>query len=326
MASPVHTLAARSRSVVERFSVPRADADWAAYATAVDRAVRAGGYKVVVPAGDAEAFAVSARRDLISCTVPYASHGAVAAAFDKARLAETALNCGLSVPATGAVGLPAVVKARWHVSGRNESVVVRTESERARALATVDEAFVQEFVEGSLLSLAVVAEGSSRVVARVQQRASRVWPPEAGVSTRAETEPVDSSLASGVQALVSALGWTGLAQFQFLVPPDGVPRLIDCNGRLYGSLALALAAGVNLPSLWLSPPLTGCVDSRPGSTYQWLEGDLRRAVARRDPVDAARSLAYGVTANHSILSASDPLPAVAHVVDLARRAAARASR
>lgn len=324
MAGPVRTLAARSRSVVEHFWLPAAGADRAAYAAAVDRAVMAGGYEVVVPAGDAEAFAVSAWRDRISCTVPYASHGVVAAAFDKARLAETALECGLSVPGTDAVGLPAVVKARSHVSGRNESVVVRTESELEGALATADDPLVQEFVEGSLLSLSIVADGSSRVVARVQQRATRVWP-EAGVSTRAETEPVDPSLASGVQALVSALGWTGLAQFQFLVPSDGTPRLIDCNGRLYGSLALAVAAGVNLPSLWLSPPLTGYVDARPGCRYQWLEGDLRRAVARRDLIDAARSLAFGVTANHSILSAADPAPGFAHVVHLARRAATKAA-
>lgn len=327
MAACGPTLAARSRCVGAALTdLPRADDDLDRYAAAVDAAVRTHAFDVVVPAGDAEAFAVSVARDAISCDVPYPPHDSVATAFDKAALATVAESCGVAVPRSPAPGLPAVVKGRSHVAGRHEAVVVRTEADLDAATAALDDAVVQEFVDGALVSFAVVADRTSRIVARVQQQATRVWPVTAGVSTRAETVAIDPALAAAVERLVSALRWTGLAQFQFLVPADGVPRLIDCNGRLYGSLSLAVAAGVNLPALWLYPPTEGCIDAPPGRRYQWLEGDLRRAVAQRDPVGAARSLAYALRAQHSILRATDPMPAVAHVVDLAGRAMRRARR
>jgi predicted ATP-grasp superfamily ATP-dependent carboligase len=118
-----------------------------------------------------------------------------------------------------------------------------------------------------------------------------------------------------VGALLVELGWFGLVQLQFIEPPDGAPQLIDFNGRFYGSMALALAAGVNLPALWASVATGGRVpprtDGRPGVRYQHLEGDLQAARAeRRGGLTRAMAgcLIYAVRARHSILSLRDPLP------------------
>src|SRR5205823_3805656 len=118
----------------------------------------------------------------------------------------------------------------------------------------------------------------SRVVARVQQEARTIWPLNAGMSARAETVPVDEVLAAKVAELLQELGWFGLAQLQFVVPEDGGPVLIDFNGRLYGSLALAVAAGVNLPAIWgcvaTDRPLPRTREGLAGVRYQWEEGDF----------------------------------------------------
>ena len=322
VASPYKGMAARSRWAVEFARVP-SSTDIAA----VDKAVRAGRWDVIVPAGDAEAFAVSLGRDSLQCRVPYAEHSVVAKAFDKAELAEVARGCGVATPAVVTARSsdvwPVVVKGRSHVAGRHEAVVARTRQELDAAVAGLAEPVVQEFVDGPLVAMSVVADSTSAVVARVQQRAVAVWPSPAGVSTRAETTAVDPELSAAVDRMVTGLGWVGLAQFQFIVGPDGVARLIDCNGRLYGSLGLALAAGVNLPAIWLGwPPMQmPAPEARVGARYQWLEGDLRRAPGR-----ALDSLAYGIRARHSIISLRDPTPFMGHVADLALRAVRKAVR
>ena len=106
------------------------------------------------------------------------------------------------------------------------------------------QAEVQEFLDGDLMAYAAVTTaGGRRIAAQSMQVASRVWPPGAGASCRAVSVPVDPELSGRAAALLAALGWFGLAELQFIVPADGNPRLIDLNGRFYGSLALAVRAG-----------------------------------------------------------------------------------
>jgi hypothetical protein len=111
---------------------------------------------------------------------------------------------------------------------------------------------------------------------------------------------------------------------QFLVAADGVPRLIDLNGRFYGSLALAVRAGANLPAVWAALATGRDVEpvtARSGVRYSWWEGDLRRAMLdRRGGLvrDLAGTLGAGVGAVHSIGRWRDPAPAVVQLRQLAR--------
>jgi predicted ATP-grasp superfamily ATP-dependent carboligase len=154
------------------------------------------------------------------------------------------------------------------------------------------------------------------------QLATRVWPPGAGASCRAATVPVDPEIAARAAALFAELGWFGLAELQFLVPADGIARLIDFNGRFYGSLNLAVTAGANLPASWAAlatgrpaEPATAAS----GSRYSWWEGDLRRAlVERRGGIgrDVAGTLYSGLGAAHSVLRLRDPGPALSQARQL----------
>jgi hypothetical protein len=77
----------------------------------------------------------------------------------------------------------------------------------------------------------------------------------------------------------------GLVELQYLRDDDGRRWLIDLNGRFYGSMALANAAGANLADAWarsaLGRPLPSLPDGRPGVRFLWTAGDLRRAVVER---------------------------------------------
>jgi hypothetical protein len=123
------------------------------------------------------------------------------------------------------------------------------------------------------------------------------------------------------------MGWFGLAELQFLAPVDSPPRVIDLNGRFYGSLALAVAAGANLPHTWAA--LATGRDARPvraraGVRYQWLHGDLRLAAACPWPQkgrELLSTLAGAAGAVHSVGRTRDPRPGLTLLGSLTRPAA-----
>ncbi|MGH2837074.1 MAG: ATP-grasp domain-containing protein, partial [Thermoleophilaceae bacterium] len=132
-----------------------------------------------------------------------------------------------------------------------------------------------------LMAVSVVVGRDGELVRRFQQVALRTWPADAGISSLAVSVEPDDALIEACRSLLAAAGYWGLAQLQFLDAESG-RRLIDVNTRFYGSLALALAAGVDLPPAWhavtLGRPAGTPDDYRVGVTYRWLEADLMAAM------------------------------------------------
>ena len=349
VAQPEPGLATSSRHCARVHRLPRVEHGVGAWVDAVAALVRDGGYDVVFPADDIELLALSAARERVAAVVPYASHDVVLAAVDKLTVTRAAEQAGLGVPHTtavddaaiAAVAGPVVVKARLHWSpaagpgGRHLPVqVVDTPAAASAAVDVVrsggGEPVLQEVVDGTLLALSLVLDGAGRVRACSQQETQRLTLRR--TSARARTVEVDEALLGRAADLLRSLGWTGLANLQLLRPADGVPRLIDLNGRWYGSLALAVAAGADLPRVWADLAVgrdPGPVQrARAGVRFQSLEEDVR--VARREgPRAVAAALAHAARATHSTWDRSDPLPAAravaARAARLARRAAARSS-
>jgi hypothetical protein len=144
--------------------------------------------------------------------------------------------------------------------------------------------------------------------------------------------PTDPRLAKAAALLVRALRWSGIAQLQFLRAPGAEPALIDLNGRFYGSMALAQAAGANFAAAWARGVLEGRTPdpgpARVGTRYQWAWGDLRRATQERRG-GLARDLlgvaGYAVGAAHSVFATRDPRP-TARYLRVAGAAARRRRR
>ncbi|MDP9066750.1 MAG: ATP-grasp domain-containing protein [Actinomycetota bacterium] len=332
-------LAAASRACRRVHDVPAAHEDVGGFIRSVAEAVRVGGYEVVFGAGEAEVMALSADRVAVPAVVPYAPHDAVTRALDKVELDELARRAGFDLPPVvdpatlDDPSAPVVVKARRHAAPETPGAPPRVDTnvvfgaaaarERVRQIGELGaEARVQEYLAGPLLAYAAVTDRDATVVADSMQLASKIWPPYAGASCRAATIKVDETVAARAQKLFRELGWFGLAELQFVVPSDGTPRLIDLNGRFYGSLALAAAAGVNLPATWAALATGRPVErdrARPGVRYQWLEGDLHRAVAEREGGavrDVAASVAASLTSHHSLWRITDPAPATLRLKQL----------
>ena len=139
---------------------------------------------------------------------------------------------------------------------------------------------VQELVDGPLSALAVVIGRDGRLRARFQQATLRTWPPKAGNSSLAVSVAPDEGLAERAADMLRNAGYVGMAQLQFM-GRAGELALIDVNPRFYGSLALALACGVNLPAVWhdaVTERNTSAPSDYPvGVTYRWLGGEFLAA-------------------------------------------------
>ena len=342
IASPHRGLAGRSRWTRHWHEAPAPSAGLGPFVDALQLAAERECYDVAFGGGDAEVLALSALRHRLRVPVLLPPHDVVRRAFDKAALSEAAVHAGLAVPRSFHRGdvqpdVPVVVKERLHgdpTAGAAtlhqapqvvapEEVPGRTAEIRAGGGAPV----LQEVVEGELLALILLVDRDGTVAAAAQQRTTLMWPPEAGVSVRARSTPVDLELLGRASVLLRDLGWFGLVQLQFIAPPSGAPRLIDFNGRFFGSLQLSVAAGIDLPGA-----LTALVRGRAMTVqplpatevrYQWLEGDLRRAVQQRQrglARDVIGCLRFARGATHSTWMTSDPWPATALALDLLGRA------
>ncbi|MBA3248839.1 MAG: ATP-grasp domain-containing protein [Geodermatophilaceae bacterium] len=291
-----------SRYCARRHLVPRPRGDGQAFVAGVQRAVAEGHYDLVYGGGDDWMAALSTYRDGISSSVAHPSPDVVTAALDKVELARRAREVGLAAPRTeGASDTalagwsgPVVVKCRSHWRP-GQMHLHRVEARRypdaaaaaGRVRALADDGFepvLQEGIDGELGALIGLFH-NGRLLGRVQQHTSGLWPTPSGVSCRAETVPIDEDLAGRCNRLLADLGWSGLVELQFLRDRHGVQHLIDLNGRFYGSMALANAAGTNLADAWarhtLGWPLPHLADGRPGVRFLWTAGDLRRAYAER---------------------------------------------
>jgi hypothetical protein len=335
-------LLATSRSVAHRHRVPPPTTDLDGFVEATATAVGAMSYEAVLPSSDAETFALSLRRDRLPVALAYPPHEAVLGAFDKLELTRAAAGCGIGTPwtapateaAVAAAEGPVVVKVRFHwnpesigMPARWRTYVCADREEARRRVAELRAAggdpLLQELVRGPLLHCHVLVDRGGRLVTAVQQRSEPAtetpltWPPGAGVRTRSITVSLDGELVERITVLLRRLGWFGFVGLMFIVGADGVPRLVDFNGRIPMSFQQSIAACPTLPDLWARVAAGRSVGAAPavqtGVRYQWLWGDLRRAAAEGRggrAADLLGCLAYAGGATHGIWSSRDPWPAI----------------
>ena len=114
----------------------------------------------------------------------------------------------------------------------------------------------------------------------------REKPPSGGVSVLRESVELPKDMADYALRLLQHVGWHGVAMIEFKIDRDrGVPLLMEANGRFWGSLQLAIDAGVDFPYLLyqlatgqpIQVPINGY---RSGVKSRWLLGDLDHLLLR----------------------------------------------
>lgn len=160
--------------------------------------------------------------------------------------------------------------------------VVRNPNEWQAALAQApylyDSPFmIQEFIPGHGKGVFCLYNRGLPVQFFAHQRL-REKPPEGGVSVLCQSVPVDTRLRHAAEALLSAVQWHGVAMVEFRVSETGEPYLMEINTRFWGSLQLAVDAGVDFPLMLADAHLqtrqVKGTDYRFNQRLRWLLGDL----------------------------------------------------
>jgi predicted ATP-grasp superfamily ATP-dependent carboligase len=332
-----------SRACHEHLLLPDLFKGVTEFESALEEALEAGDYQVTIPGTDAALLVLSESRSRLErlTMLGLPSVGTVAAALDKAALLRAATMVGLPTPdslvcktpddvlaAGRELGFPIVAKARSSVIRKGDRVVrhrsvVVTDEERLVAAMRETElpCIVQRLEEEPrLLSLAGVA-GDDGLLAVAASRYLRIWPARVGAAAFSETVAPAVGVVDAAGALLEQLGWRGIFELEFL-ETDRRALLIDLNPRVYGSMALAIAAGVNLPALWCDYLLgdlraSQLVMARPGVRYRWEDADARNLLhnLRAGRFRAAAAVARprrNVT--HAFGRLNDPAPLVARAL------------
>jgi len=211
------------------------------------------GVDLLIPTVDCELGAVAGQADRFTAAgirllLPPAA--VLEVTLDKLALA-TACADVVRVPRTESAATtdpagwsyPVIVKPRRGSGSRGVAVVDSADGLRARRLG--DDMLVQEYLPGEEYSVDVLADPSGAVVAAVPRVRQRV---DSGVSVAGYTV-VDPELEGFAVAVVEALGLPFVSNVQIRRDDAGRPALLEINPRVPGSLALTVAAGVDMARL-----------------------------------------------------------------------------
>jgi len=154
------------------------------------------------------------------------------------------------------------------------------------------EPLVQEQISGGGIGVFLLL-WNGELRASFCHRRVREKPPSGGVSVLCESVAPDTELIAASTRLLQRIGWQGVAMVEFKRDArTGVAKLMEINARFWGSLQLAIDAGVNFPLLLHRVAMGKSIPSplpyRVGLRSRWLLGDLDHLLIRLRARDSLR--------------------------------------
>lgn len=320
-ASSRHSLAASSRFCDREFFITDPLRDGADYVNDICDIVDRFNIDVVFPMTEQSIYRLNSGRDslpektLLACP----QHEVMQAVSDKSALFKLAENLQVVIPQTFYLmrvddfsrvvkqidNYPVVVKpalSRTPVKNGFLSGGVRYAStvQELEHLYCTDPVFqfpslIQEKIVGPGTGLFTLYD-KDRHLALFSHKRLREKPPSGGVSVVSESVPLDEEMVDFADRLLSAVGFTGVAMVEFKRDQrDGRAKLMEINGRFWGSLQLAVACGVDFPGLFLdylqaNAPVKPVKDYKTGHKLKWFFGTLDHLLIRLKYLDETLNL------------------------------------
>lgn len=317
------SLAGASRYAVRDCPVPSALDSPDRFAAALRALVSELAVEVLLPMTEQSFLAIFDNPALFAgVCIPAAGATEFRAISDKRQVLDAARACGIGIPeqvvlhspsdvrllADQAPPFPLVVKPARSVAtdgaGSKLKLGVKHCADRAAldaVLATMPEAayplLLQQRIVGPGVGIFLLL-WDDELVATFAHRRLREKPPSGGVSVYRESIAADPTLVARSRALLQQFGWRGVAMVEYKIDSaTGTPYLMEINGRFWGSLQLAIDAGVDFPSLLVARAggqrVYGPANYRLGVRSRWEWGEVDHLLARLRRSNAGLSLPPG---------------------------------
>lgn len=304
-------LAAYSRHAGKKLQYPDPLKDEAGFIAWCGDILTQGGYGLVVPVTERTvAPLMTFGNDLLGRRIAMASPGSLAIALDKSATLTLAAGLGVPVPQwrhiehpgdiprdVEKIAMPVVLKPARSIgeaAHARRHVFVNYAIDRAELGGKVEEllrfgpVLLQEYVRGAGVGIELIAD-RGEVVYAFQHRRLHEVPLTGGGSSFRMSVPIEPELLAASRSLMKALNWHGVAMVEFKWDDDSRRFwLMEINGRLWGSLPLAVAAGADFPAMLYELHTSGKVTPRPeakvGVLCRKLSSDIawQELVLRRD--------------------------------------------
>jgi protein-tyrosine-phosphatase/predicted ATP-grasp superfamily ATP-dependent carboligase len=273
-------LSSFSNAVNAAFQYPDPLADTEAFVIWIDEHLRNNHYELVIPVTERTLVALSNRRELFThVKIAMPDIQSLEIALDKSQT--LALADSLGVPRPQGVTLvsmeqlaslkrtlkfPLVLKPARSIGsaqGGASHLQVSYAFDASELDAGCADALrfgpvlLQEYFSGVGVGIELIARDGEILYAFQHRRIHEV-PLTGGGSSLRKSEPVMAHLLDASRRLIAALKWNGVAMVEFKLNVNSQEFcLMEINGRFWGSLPLALAAGADFPSMLLDLELEG---------------------------------------------------------------------
>lgn len=301
--------------------------------------VVSGDFDVLLPFTHSTVLPVSYHKDMLSehVRVPIAAYSVLRQAHDKLETVRLAQKLAVPTPVTfhpanreelfaleKHLPFPCLVKAR---QGCGVGTTIRFAKNLAELVDGYDKInnqssvppvndyslpIIQEYVPGQIHDAVFLYSRGECKAALTQERVI-TYPVQGGPGAlnRTTDDPVLRNLG---QSLLDALGWHGPAQVEFrLDPRDGQYKLLEINPKFWGTLPLAMVAGIDFAHMACQLAYRGDVasvfDYRGGVTYRWLfPSELNTLVQQPSRRRLRQFLNFRQPDTYYDWDARDPLP------------------
>lgn len=306
------------------------------------REVRTNRYDMILPTElETQLLIIKNKREIERYTsIPFGDYELLSNVQDKGWLMRYAISNGYLCPKTylldnldaiediedikDVIEYPIVIKPRIS-SGSRGILYVRKPSELLDAYRKVHKRYpyplIQEFIpNGGAYGVGVLFNLKSEPRASFVYKRLREYPVTGGPSTLRESVRNDE-IRDIALSILKSLGWKGVAMVEFRVDQrDGRPRLMEINPRFWGSLQLALLAGVDFPYLLYKLAVDGDVkqvtDYKIGVMCRWMiPADVLHFLKNPDRFRLIPSF-FDFRIRDDTISLDDPLPTIGMILSV----------
>jgi len=342
-----------SRYVKKRLLYPSPEESWSKFIKFIIKILSKGNYDLLIPISEFTITIISYHKEELEdyTIVAAPDYNLYIKTYDKAKTIQHARKHEIPHPKTfipqdpselkeiaKEITYPAVIKPRRKTYWHNDKAKVLKVTQRNYANSPEDLVrkyskilqenkelinlnllpMIQEYIPGSTYGYEALLN-YGQIKAYFMHKRLAEYPTTGGASTLRESTYHPTIAKIGAYTL-QTLKWHGLAMAEFkLDPRDRTPKLIEINGRPWGSLPLAITAGVDFPYLLYKMFIYGDVEEvysyKVGVKQKWLiPGHILWFYASikdgRNTMNILKEFIKSLAYPDDIIDLKDPLPAL----------------